>query len=158
MPGKTFCHIHTVYFNETNAMGGVVYYSNYTKWQGMVREDYFIATVPEWKAIMIEVAKGNVNMITKEEHSTYIRHSYFGDVIRIELQTSDIKTYSFTMVFKMYKDETDELICESWQKLAFDDFKGNFIPIPEPMLKSILEYAIPSEYEKYKKRYIEKKY
>ncbi len=153
MPGKTFIHRHTVYFNETNAMGGVAYYSNYVKWQGMAREDYFIKTVPEWKIIMQEVAKGNVNMITVEEHSHFIQHVFFGDEIIIKLQTGDIRKYSFNMLFDIVKAETNELVYKGWQKLAFDDFKGKFVPIPEPMLQSVLEHATEDEYAHYLKRY-----
>lgn len=153
MPGKEFLFYHTVYFNETNAMGGVAYYSNYVKWQGMAREDYFIKTVPEWKEVMQEVVKGNVNMLTVEEHSHFIRHAFFGDQLVIKLQTADIKKYSFKMTFKMMNVTTDELLYEGWQTLAFDDFKGKFVLIPEPMLKSVLDHATPEEFKRYKKRY-----
>lgn len=40
-----------------------------------------------------------------------------------------------------------------WQKLAFYDFKGNFVPIPAPLLKSVLEHTPQDEIEKYKSRY-----
>ncbi len=153
MPGKIFELRHTVYFNETNAMGGVVYYSNYVKWQGMTREDYFIKTVPEWKIIMQEVAKGNVNMITVEEHSYFIKHAFFGDELIIKLQTGDIRKYSFNMIFEIAKFGTEEPIYKGWQKLAFDDFKGKFISIPEPMLRSVLEHSTGEEHVLYLKRY-----
>lgn len=152
MPGKIFELKHTVYFNETNAMGGVVYYANYAKWQGMTREDYFIKSVPEWKLIMQEVVNGNVNMITVEEHSHFIRHAFFGDEILIKLQTADIKKFSFIMKFSMFKADANELLYEGWQRLAFDNFKGKFIPIPEPMLKSVLDHSTQEEYDKYLKR------
>ena len=42
MPGKEFIYKHTVYLNETNAMGGVVYFANFVKWQGIVREEFFM--------------------------------------------------------------------------------------------------------------------
>jgi len=153
MPGKIFELKHTVYFNETNAMGGVAYYSNYVKWQGMAREDYFIKTVPEWKIIMQEVAKGNVNMITVEEHSHFIQHAFFGDEITINLQTGDIRKYSFNMTFNMVKAGSSAIIYKGWQKLAFDDFKGKFMPIPQPMLRSVLEHSTEEEYALYLKRY-----
>lgn len=153
MPGKVFELKHTVYFNETNAMGGVAYYSNYVKWQGMAREDYFIRTVPEWKIIMQEVARGNVNMITVEEHSHYLMHSFFGDELTIKLRTGDIRKYSFNMIFEIVKSGSDQPIYKGWQKLAFDDFKGKFISIPGPMLKSVLEHATEEEYAKYLKRF-----
>lgn len=157
MPGKTFICKHTVYFNETNAMGGVAYYSNYVKWQGMAREDYFIKTVPEWKQIMQAVTLGKVNMITVEEHSHFIQHAFFGDEVIIKLQTGDVRKYSFNMTFEMLKTDSDNVIYKGWQKLAFDDFKGKFVPIPDPMLRSVLDYATKEEYDRYLKRYEEEK-
>ena len=153
MPGKNFEHKHTVYFNETNARGGVVYYSNYVKWQGITREDFLIKTVPEWKIIMQEVAKGNVNMITAEEYSHFIQHAYFGDEISIKIHAEEIKKFSFKIIFEMTKNGSSTLIYDGWQRLAFDDFKGNFVPIPAPLLKSVLEHAPQGEIEKYKSRY-----
>ena len=153
MSGKIFEHKHTVYFNETNAMGGVVYYSNYVKWQGLAREEFFIKTVPEWKKVMQEVTNGNVNMITAEEYSHFIQHAFFGDEILIKLYATDIKKFSFKIIFEMTKNKSNDVIYSGWQKLAFDDFKGNFVPIPRPLLKSVLEHTPLKEIERYKKRY-----
>jgi acyl-CoA thioesterase FadM len=139
---KSFTHEHRVFFNETNAMGGVAYFSNYPKWQGIVREEYFVKTVPEWREVMKFVTLGKVNMITVEEHSHFKHHVFFGDKVIIKLQTTNIRKCSFDMLFKFYRNSEEELIYEGWQKLAFDDYKGNFIPIPEPMLRSVLEYRI----------------
>jgi acyl-CoA thioesterase FadM len=140
---KKFNFEHKIYFEETNAVGGVVYFSNYVKWQGMVREEYFLSTVPEWKHIMQSVSEGKLNMLTVEEHSHFIRHAYFGDMMLIDLQTSNLKTYSFDMIIRMYRNSYSELAYYGWQRLAFDDFKGSFIPIPKPMLMSIQQYQIP---------------
>jgi enediyne biosynthesis thioesterase len=153
MPGKIFEHKHTVYFSETNAMGGVVYYSNYVKWQGETREAFLVETVPEWKVVMQEVAKGNVNMLTTEEYSHFIQHAFFGDKIIIKIHAEEVKKFSFKIIFKMYKVGTDALIYEGWQRVGFDDFKGHFVPIPEPMLRSILEHTPPDEIKKYENRY-----
>lgn len=152
MPGKIFEHAHTVYFNETNAMGGVVYYSNYVKWQGITREEFFLKTVPEWKLLMQEVANGRVNMITAEEYSHFIEHAFFGDEIVIRIHAEEIKKFSFKIVFEMTRKGSDKVIYRGWQRLAFDDFKGKFIPIPEPLLRSVLEHTPQSEIDKYSER------
>ena len=89
MSGKEYIFKHTVYLNETNAIGGVVYFSNYVKWQGMVREEYFMKTFPSWIAIMKEVEEGKVHMITVEEHSHFKRHAFFGDTIIINTENGE---------------------------------------------------------------------
>jgi len=153
MHGKIFEYKHTVYLNETNAMGGVVYYSNYVKWQGVAREEFLIKTVPEWKLIMQEVSKGNVNMLTTEEYSHFIQHAFFGDEIIISIHAEEIKKFSFKIIFKMKKKDSNAIIYEGWQKLAFDDFKGHFVPIPGHLLRSVLEHTPINEIERYKARY-----
>ena len=140
MAGKEFVYKHTVHLHETNAMGGVVYFANFVKWQGEAREEFFMKAFPTWKEVMKLVMSGSANMITVEEHSRFKRHASFGDMIIIKLQTANLKKCSFDLIFKMYRNSEDEFIYEGWQKLTFDDYKGNFIPIPEPFCKSILEY------------------
>lgn len=143
MAGKEFTYKHTVHLHETNAMGGVVYFANFVKWQGIAREEFFMRAFPSWKEVMKLVMSGSANMITVEEHSKFKRHAFFGDIVLIKLQTANLKKCSFDLIFKMYRNSEDELIYEGWQKLTFDDYKGNFIPIPEPFCKSILEYTSP---------------
>ena len=150
---KTFVYKHIVYFNETNSMGGVVYFSNYVKWQGMVREAFLQNAVPGWKTIMREVMAGRVNMITAEEHSRFTHHAFFGDEITIKIYATEVHKLSFKIIFEMTKNSSSELIYTGWQKLAFDDFKGNFIPIPEALLNAVLDYTPEAEVAKYKATY-----
>ncbi|OGW81404.1 MAG: hypothetical protein A3G33_00970 [Omnitrophica bacterium RIFCSPLOWO2_12_FULL_44_17] len=140
MAGKEFVLKHTVYLNETNAMAGVVYFANFVKWQGMTREEFFIKVFPNWAEIMKLATDGFVNMITVEEHSFFRRHAFFGDVMIMKLQTANLRKCSFDLIFKVFRNTEDELIYEGWQRLTFDDCKGNFIPIPEPIRQSILDY------------------
>jgi acyl-CoA thioesterase FadM len=145
--GPAFVFEHDVFFHETSGMGGVVYFSNYVKWQGMVREAYFIRQVPAWAELIKAAGEGRLNMITVEEHSHFKRHSFFGDRITILLYTANIQKCSFDMIFRMYRNNVDEIIYEGWQKLTFDDCKGNFIAIPDSMLEAIGRFEINmSEY------------
>lgn len=153
MPNKVFTYKHLVYFNETNSMRGVVYFSNYVKWQGMVREEFLLKTVPQWALMMQEVINGNLNMITVEEHSHFIQHAFFGDQITIKIHATELRKLSFKIMFEMTKSDSEDVIYNGWQKLAFDDCKGNFIPIPESLMKSVIEYTPADELEKYRELY-----
>ena len=148
MSSRAFIMRHKVYFNETNAVGGVVYFSNYVKWQGMVREEFFMKAFPMWEDVMKLVMAGSANMITVEEHSRFRGHAFFGDAILVKLQTANLKKCSFDLVLKMYRNAETDLIYEGWQRITFDDYKGNFIPIPEPFRESILEYESTGEEHK----------
>ncbi len=136
---------HQVFFNETNAVGGVVYFSNYVKWQGIAREKYFLQTCPDWPEIMKAVYEGRLNMITVEEHSYFIHHAFFGDELQIELSTGNIRKFSFEMYFVVKNQETGVLMYEGMQKLAFDDFKGKYLSIPDSMRTSVLKHAAPAD-------------
>lgn len=140
MANEPFLIRHKVYFHETNAVGGVVYFSNYVKWQGMAREKYFVDTCPDWTDIMRQVYELKLNMITVEEHSYFVQHAFFGDDITIELRTGNAKKFSFEMFFLM-KNGRGETLYEGMQKLAFDDFKGKYVNIPESMRRSVERYA-----------------
>ena len=153
MSNEVFTYNHFVYLHETNSMRGVVYFSNYVKWQGMVREEFLLKTVPEWPLMMQEAIKGNLNMITVEEHSRFIHHSFFGDQITIKIHATELRKLSFKIMFEMTKNDSAEVIYTGWQKLAFDDCKGNFIPIPEALLKSVVRYAPSEEVKKYRDMY-----
>jgi len=141
MTDRAFIIRHKVYFNETNAVGGVVYFSNYVKWQGMSREKYFVDTCPDWPEIMKHVYELKLNMITVEEHSYFLQHAFFGDDITIELRTGNAKKFSFDMFFLM-KNGRNETLYEGMQKLAFDDFKGKYVNIPESMRRSVDSYSV----------------
>lgn len=137
---KIFIVDHSVYFNETNAVGGVAYFSNYVKWQGMTREEWFVKVVPNWRQIFSLVNEGKLNMITVEEHSHFIQHAFFGDKIEIRLQMTNIKRFSFDMIFLMFNKDSQVLLYEGLQRLAFDDFKGKFVPIPDGMAQAVKQY------------------
>jgi len=154
MPTKAFTFKHTVFFNETNAMGGVVYFANFVKWQGMVREAFFMQEIPSWKEIMYLVTDGSANMITVEEHSHFKRNANFGDTIIIKLQTANLRKCSFDLVFTMFRNTEAELLYEGWQRLTFSDRDGAFIPVPEPIRGVLLHYGIQNG--EYHKRYARK--
>jgi YbgC/YbaW family acyl-CoA thioester hydrolase len=148
MSGKEFVFEHRVYLNETNAFGGVVYFANYVKLQGVVREEFFMKTFPMWELIMKEVEEGKVHMITVEEHSKFIRHAFFGDNIIIKLQTANVKRCSFDLRFKMYRNSDQEFIYEGWQTLTFMDYSGDFITIPDLIRDTILSYRASDSEDK----------
>lgn len=123
-------------------MGGVVYFSNYVKWQGMTRERYFVDTCPDWLEIMRQVYELKLNMITVEEHSYFLQHAVFGNEITIELRTTNVRKFSFDMLFLM-KNNHGVVIYEGMQRLAFDDVKGKYMNIPESMRLSVESHITP---------------
>lgn len=71
----------------------------------------------------------------------------------IRIHASEIRKLSFKIIFEMTKNNKTDLIYTGWQKLAFDDCKGNFVPIPDYLLKSVLDYTPAPEIRNYQALY-----
>jgi len=111
---KEFVYEHMVLLNETNAMAGVVYFSNFVKWQGMARE-FILSQHPKFKEMMSRP----IEMITQNCSVNFLGHLYFGDKIQIKVTTRRILPASFVLVFRYFNKETNQLIATGEQKVAF---------------------------------------
>ncbi|MFZ5801994.1 MAG: acyl-CoA thioesterase [Candidatus Omnitrophota bacterium] len=126
-----YVHRHTILLNETNAMGGVVYFSNFVKWQGIVRE-MVLKERCDYRALFSEP----VDMITHSCSVKFLQHLYFGDVVRIEMATDHILPTSFVMFFEYYRDSEGALAATGEQKVTFADrATGVLCRIPGPILE-----------------------
>lgn len=130
-----------VLLNETNAMGGVVYFSNFVKWQGIARE-FVVREQTDYKQLMASP----VEMITHSCSVEFLSHLYFGDVVRIELSTANILPTSFVMLFRYFNDETNQLVATGKQKITFaSKGSGQGCRIPEEILRLAKVFEISSE-------------
>ena len=123
---KVYVLRHAVTFSETNAMGGVVYFSNFVKWQGVARELILCQKI-EYKKLM----SSSLEIITHSCSAKFLEQLYFGDVARIEVQTRDVLPTSLVIQFRYFDDKTDKLVATGEQKVAFaDGKKGELCRIP----------------------------
>lgn len=130
---KEYFYDHLVLLEETNAMGGVVYFSNFVKWQGMARE-YLLTQHPSFR----EIISGPQEMITHSCSVRFLDHLRFGDTVRIKVFTKEIMPTSFVMIFKYFNQATGKLVAEGEQKVTFaDKTTGQLCRIP----KEIMELA-----------------
>jgi len=113
-----FTFEHTVFLNETNAMAGVVYFSNFVKWQGMARES-ILRQHPKFKEIMSRP----IEMITRSCSVNFLDHLYFGDEVLIKVSTKQVLPASFVMVFHYLNKTTNKLVAIGEQKIAFADLQ-----------------------------------
>ena len=132
-PANKFIYEKRIFLKHTN-MEGNTYYDNYITWQGEAREALLLAHPKVGEFLKPE---NFVKMITHSIHQRYIQDTFFGDSVRIEVTSRDIKHCSFALVYRYYK-QTDELIGEGWQKICFADLKsGKICRIPEAILDLI---------------------
>ena len=111
---KAFVLKHTVSLSETNAMGGVVYFSNFVKWQGIARELIMRQNV-DYKNLMASP----LDLITHSCSVKFLGHLYFGDVVRLEIQTKKVLPTSFVMLFEYLKDESSDVVAIGEQRVTF---------------------------------------
>lgn len=130
-PTSKFVYEHQILLNETNAMGGVVYFAHFAKWQGMVRE-WILCQHPKFK----EIVERPIEMITRNCSVEYLGHLYFGDVVQIEAATYDVRPTSFMMEFRYYRKDPTALVATGLQKVTFADRKtGQICRIPPEILE-----------------------
>lgn len=134
LPDSRFVYNKRVFLKHTNLEGNT-YYDNYVAWHGEAREALLLS-----HPMVREFLKSDkfVKMITHSLYQRYIRDTFFGDVVRIEVTSKEIKQCSFVLVFRFYREQTDELVGEGWQKICFAGFKtGKICRIPEIILDLI---------------------
>ncbi len=126
----------TAYLKDINVYG-TGYFSRYFEWQGIVREEYFM-TVKNFESLMQQ----GVKLITKKAWTEYKNHCFVFDKISIRIQNTNIKKYSFDMIFTYYNSRTKQIISQGGQTLVFADSRGKLIQIPEPILNVINNHQL----------------
>ena len=135
---KAYFYDHLVLLEETNAMGGVVYFSNFVKWQGMARE-YILTRHPSFR----EIISGPAEMITHSCSVRFLDHLRFGDTLRIQVSTKEIMPTSFVMIFEYFNKETGKLVAEGEQKVAFaDKTTGQLCRVPREIIELVKSVEI----------------
>jgi len=140
MERKVFIFEKTVYLIDTNAEGNT-YFSRYFDWQGMAREEFVRANVPD----IIGILQSGVKIITIEAYLRFIQETFLYDEILIDVKTSNIKKASLDLIFTYTSKKTNQLIAKGRQKLAFADATGKLIPIPEEIRKNAMYFLVKED-------------
>ncbi|OGW84443.1 MAG: hypothetical protein A3C35_02835 [Omnitrophica bacterium RIFCSPHIGHO2_02_FULL_46_11] len=138
-PKDKFVYEKQVLIKQTNMLGNT-YFSNYIEWHGEARERFFLE-----HPSALEYLKENAHiaMVTYCIYHRFIENMYFGDRVRIELQSREIQKHSLVLVFRYYRSGTDQLIGEGWQKVCFSNTETNQLsPVPQiflDLVESVVE-------------------
>lgn len=138
-PHTKFAYERDVLLKQTNLLGNT-YFSNYVEWQGEAREK-FLLVHPAAKEFL--ATNPHLAMITYCVYQRFITNSFFGDRIRIEVNSRDLEKHSLVLVFRYYNCKDNSLVAEGWQKICFSDTQKNelcsipqiFIDLAEPVLE-----------------------
>ncbi|MCG8638064.1 MAG: acyl-CoA thioesterase [Desulfobacterales bacterium] len=119
-----------VTLKNTNVFGNV-YFSNFIEYQGVVREKFLLANVPDLHDLM---ASQSIRLVTVDTYNRFISNAYFGDTLVVELTTSDIKAATCQLNISFKNKATGQLLGEGYQRFCVVSAKGRVIRIPENFL------------------------
>jgi len=125
-----------VTLKNTNVFGNV-YFANFIEYQGVVREQFLLANVPDLHNLM---AEQKIRLVTVDTYNRFISNAYFGDILVVELTTSEIKAATCRLNITFKNKATDELIGEGYQRICVVSEKGKVIRIPETFLGALNFY------------------
>lgn len=121
---------------ETNATGNV-YFANYIKYQGLLREQCIVKHVPDINEIMIQTG---VRLVTVDVYQKFKMNAYFGDTIIGELTVDQIQGCKAKVKFRYRNKKSGVLIGEGYQHFCCVDKNGKVLKMPK--LFEFMEYYI----------------
>lgn len=119
-----------VTLKNTNVFGNV-YFANFIEYQGVVREKFLLANVPDLHQLM---AEQKIRLVTVDTYNRFISNAYFGDTLVVELTTSEIKAATCRLNITFKNKATGQLIGEGYQRICVVSEKGRVIRIPDTFL------------------------
>lgn len=121
---------------ETNATGNV-YFANYVKYQGLLREQCIVKHVPNINEIMMQTG---IRLVTVDVYQKFKVNAYFGDTLIGELTLAQIQGCKAKLKFRYRNKETGVLIGEGYQQFCCVDSTGKVLKMPK--LFEFMEYYI----------------
>ena len=121
---------------ETNATGNV-YFANYVKYQGILREQCIVKHVPNINEIMMQTG---IRLVTVDVYQKFRSNAYFGDTLIGELTVDQIQGCKAKVRFRYKNKETGVLIGEGYQHFCCVDKTGKVLKMPK--LFEFMEYYI----------------
>ncbi len=115
---------------NTNVFGNV-YFSNFIEYQGVIREKFLLANVPDLHKLM---ATQSVRLVTVDTYNRFISNAYFGDTLVVELTTSEIKAATCRLDITFKNKSTGKLVGEGYQRFCMVSEKGKVMRMPDNFL------------------------
>jgi enediyne biosynthesis thioesterase len=137
----TYEYRHIVSFEETNVAGNV-YYVNYLRWQGRIRELFLREHAPE---VLVEIGRGLALVTTRCSCDYLAELAAFDEVVvRMRLGTVTQNRISMTFDYWRQNGEGEELVARGEQQVACMLRNGQRLipaPLPSSLREALLQYA-----------------
>ena len=127
---RIFTSEFMVTLKDTNVFGNV-YFSNYIEYQGTIREKFLLASVPDLHEML---AKTQVRLVTIDTYNKFVSNAYFGDVLLLELTTSDINAATCKLNITFKNKATGKIVGKGYQRFCVVSSKGKVMRLPQELL------------------------
>ena len=134
---------YRVIYGDTDQMG-VAYYSNYLRWFEIGRTELLRQTGVPYKSIE---SQGLYFPVT-EVSCRYFRPARYDDNIVIETTLAELGRATLTFRYKVYREESKELLASGSTKHACVDEKGEVTKIPADLQATLKAAVSPASKEK----------
>ena len=115
---------------DTNVFGNV-YFSNFIEFQGVIREKFLLATVPDLHDLL---TRTSIRLVTVDTYNKFINNAYFGDVLQVGLTTSSIQAASCKLNITFRNKQTGMLIGKGYQTFCVVKANGKVVRLPDELL------------------------
>ena len=129
--GPTYDYEKLMTIGDTNAMQNV-YFAEYFKVQGTVRESWVYNAVPN----ALQVFKDGLILSTKSAHCEYRKPFFVYDIMLCRMHIEEIHRVSAKLVFEFYNKKTMALCAFGWQLVVFKDANRKTCRIPDDFVKA----------------------
>jgi len=109
---------------------GIVNNANYLNWFEVARTDFcrkLGKSYLEWES------EGTCLPVV-EAWCRYKNPAFYDDLLRIDVQVSELKRFSLTFSYRLVKEEDATLVAQGWTKHAIVDQKGKLIKGSNPFM------------------------
>ncbi|HPT65670.1 MAG TPA: acyl-CoA thioesterase [Acetomicrobium sp.] len=120
-------------YGATDQMG-VVYYANYLNWFEMGRTEF----CRKYGMPYVNWEEKGVFMPVVEVRCRYKHPARYDDLIRIDSYLKEVKPYSLSFEFKVYRDSDGMFLAEGFTKHGFCDKRGKLLKKPKPFYDKLI--------------------
>lgn len=142
---KVFEHRFTVTMGDTNLEKNV-YWANYFDWFGHARELFLLELMQLPVGVLAhEVLEAqNVVIKTVQTEMKHMNSAFLGTRVGVRITTRDFRPCSVTLCCEVVnlaeENPKKAILAVGSQKVAFENFQGKFIRIPELLRERAEEY------------------
>lgn len=133
---REFIFEKTVYLSDTNAFGNA-YFSKYFEWQGMAREAFFRAIMPNPNFLM----NSGLVLITKRAATEFKKELFLYDDIEIGIKVGAVKQASADLIFNIRKKQDKSVVAIGYQTVIFTDKNEKLVKIPEEIINKAIPFV-----------------